>query len=363
MNKFYDIFINMTRNCNFRCVYCYEEGKYNHDYLSEKNAQKILEFIKELKNSNFFIKEYSIIRLTFFGGEPLLNKKVLKYIVEETKNDDSIYYSLITNGSKIRDIIEIFDPIKNIKLHNIPKLHIQVSYDGYPINVKTRLDISGKDTSQLVKDGIKKLFEYNYNISIKSTITPDNFKYLPDAYEDIESIYPQGYGTYFPTIDYYNEYPMGYKIEDLNASMVKLAAKEASYFKKYHRFFFSWFENNNNKICSAGKDMIAIDTNLDVYPCHGAFFENSKDHLIGNLHDEDILNKINNHKNNLLIYAPETCQKCNTSICYKCNIIKYKYSKKNTYNERWNDHSNQPWLCNYYTSINKIKLALYKILF
>ena len=68
----------MTRNCNFKCVYCYEEGKYNHDYLLEKNAQKILEFIKELKIFNFFIKEYSIIKLTFFW-EPFLNKNFKIY--------------------------------------------------------------------------------------------------------------------------------------------------------------------------------------------------------------------------------------------------------------------------------------------
>lgn len=363
MNKIYDIFINMTRDCNFRCIYCYEKDKYRNDYLSINNAKKILEFIRELKESDFFIRDYSSIRLTFFGGEPLLNKDVLKYIVKETKDDSLIYYSLITNGSKLDDIIEIFDSVKIIRLYNAPKLHIQVSYDGAPINSSTRPDVNGKNTSQLVKNNIRELFDNGYNISIKSTVTPDNFKYLPDAYDDIRSIYPEGYGVYFPTIDYYNEYSIGYKIEDLNDSMIKLAAREASYFKKFNQFFFAWFEKNNNRICSAGKDMIAIDTNLDVYPCHGAFFENSKDHLIGNLHDEDILNKINNHKNNLLIYAPETCQKCNTSICYKCNIIKYKYSKKNTYNERWNDHSNQPWLCNYYTSINKIKLALYKILF
>ena len=30
-----------------------------------------------------------------------------------------------------------------------------VSYDGYPINVKTRPSLDGKDTNHLIKDNIK----------------------------------------------------------------------------------------------------------------------------------------------------------------------------------------------------------------
>lgn len=363
MNRFYDIFINMTRNCNFRCTYCYEIDRYRHDYLSKENANVVLNFIENLKNSDFFDREYSSIRLTFFGGEPVLNKSILKHIVDKTRSNSLVYYSLITNGSRLEDLIEIFDSVKTVKINGIPKLHVQVSYDGVPINDRTRLSVSGKSTSQLVRNNIRKLFNDNYNVSIKSTVTPDSFKYLPDAYEDVMSVYPEGYGVYFPTIDYYNEYRENYKVNDLNEAVVKIAAKEVSYFKKHGRFFFSWFERNNNKICSAGKDMIAVDTNLDVYPCHGAFFEDSSDHLIGNLNSKDILKRISSYKDNLQVYSPKTCQECGTSVCYKCNIAKYKHSKKSTYSERWNDYFAQPWLCSYYRSVNKIKLALYKILF
>lgn len=56
-----------TNNCNFRCVYCYESNK--EEYMDDQTENNILEFLR--KN----IKKYKKLRLNWFGGEPLLEKK------------------------------------------------------------------------------------------------------------------------------------------------------------------------------------------------------------------------------------------------------------------------------------------------
>ena len=55
--------------------------------------------------------------------------------------------------------------------------------------------------------------------------------------------------------------------------------------------------------------MIAIGTNLNVYPCHGTFLRILKTILLEIYMIKDILNKINNHKNNLFDLCSQTCQK------------------------------------------------------
>ena len=61
-----------TRQCNLRCVYCYE--KHENLVMSEKIYHSLELYIKEsLKN-----RKYSGVSITLFGGEPLLefNKNI-----------------------------------------------------------------------------------------------------------------------------------------------------------------------------------------------------------------------------------------------------------------------------------------------
>lgn len=98
-------------------------------------------------------------------------------------------------------------------------------------------------------------------------------------------------------------------------------------------------------------------------PCHGAFFENSDEHLIGNINDLNIINEINNRYELLNLNIDKSfCNLCSSSVCFKCNIVKYKNSKKRTYEEKWYDVNNQKYLCNYYILASKIKEATYAIL-
>jgi 7-carboxy-7-deazaguanine synthase len=90
-----NIFIR-TSGCNLRCSYC--DTKYAYDSFKEI---KIIKIIDE-------IRKYNCKKVCITGGEPLLQKNMIKLVDELIKNNYNV--SIETNGS-----IEI-KPIANKKL-------------------------------------------------------------------------------------------------------------------------------------------------------------------------------------------------------------------------------------------------------
>ena len=68
-NKRLELILLITEQCNFRCVYCYE------DFKIGKMEPDIIEGVKNLINKR--IEGLNLLQLSFFGGEPLLNKRAI----------------------------------------------------------------------------------------------------------------------------------------------------------------------------------------------------------------------------------------------------------------------------------------------
>ena len=56
----------VTRQCNFRCSYCFDD--FNNNRMSEDTYNDLLKIIEDLVDA----KGYKSVRVSFFGGEPLL---------------------------------------------------------------------------------------------------------------------------------------------------------------------------------------------------------------------------------------------------------------------------------------------------
>lgn len=65
-----DLTIILTRQCNFRCLYCYED--FSDDIFSEQDEKSLLSFLR--KN----LSKYSSLHISWFGGEPLLNVDTIR---------------------------------------------------------------------------------------------------------------------------------------------------------------------------------------------------------------------------------------------------------------------------------------------
>ena len=110
--------ITTTLKCNARCYYCYESGV-KHSDLSATQIQAVEKFIKSR------LRENDILALTVFGGEPLLNAKVMDDLTDSLTSSEIKFSSyIITNGSLItKKIVE--EKFKRWNVHDV-----QITLDG-----------------------------------------------------------------------------------------------------------------------------------------------------------------------------------------------------------------------------------------
>ncbi len=129
-----------TLRCDHRCVYCQtsaQNSKCSSTDMSLQTAKNVVDRIFESPNN--------AITIEFQGGEPLLNFKALKYIIEyaQEKNKSAgkdLIFSLVTNLSPLNDDMLKFLLKSRVSIctsvdgprhvHNINRLSLS-SVDGY----------------------------------------------------------------------------------------------------------------------------------------------------------------------------------------------------------------------------------------
>jgi len=167
------LYLVLTDLCNFRCPYCLprvaNEGNLKKELLTEKDAFKVVdEYISFIRKRG--LKEGKI---SFRGGEPLLNFALLGEIVHYTEKikDLRFKYTIITNASLIDTEIAQF-----LAKH---KIKVTVSIDGQEmVHNKTR-KLGSKGSFGAVKKGIQELTKAEANFhSVYTTLTDYNFRDL-----------------------------------------------------------------------------------------------------------------------------------------------------------------------------------------
>jgi len=181
-NKIFFIGFCTTDKCNFNCTYCIKK---KCDSLYNKKNQNILRWDKAKNILDQFFETISYskrkkITIGFTGGEPLLNFKVIKKIVDYTKKNLGEYkkigFTITTNGSFIDNKIARF-LVKN-------NFVIGISLDG--IEKANNLSRKYKNSEGTFKDiikGIKNLSKFtNVNnkekIAISTCLSKDNFEFI-----------------------------------------------------------------------------------------------------------------------------------------------------------------------------------------
>lgn len=170
------IYLQLTEACNLRCKMCYEWGD-SGTYKSKKECH-----VLEIQAIKRIVDECKSVRPTYwlYGGEPLLYphlEEALKYIKD---NEGTI--EIDTNGVLLKDKAEIL--VKNA----VSMIH--VSLDGpEKINDYQR----GPGSYQHAIEGIAEIsrLKRKYNqtapkISIGTTITAANYRYLVDFYGELD---------------------------------------------------------------------------------------------------------------------------------------------------------------------------------
>lgn len=163
------VVLSMTYNCNLNCKYCYVRGGDLHSkMMSSKVAIKAIDFLLS--------KNLDEITIQFFGGEPTLNFKCIKDVVDylnKKKTKTKINFEISTNGLVPRNILNFF--VKN-------KFLFIVSLDGTEeIHNRQRPARNEKINSfQETKKTIGLILQKTKRLKVRTTVTSKSVEKMAD---------------------------------------------------------------------------------------------------------------------------------------------------------------------------------------
>jgi uncharacterized protein len=253
--------LHLTERCNFACEYC---------ALSQQDV--------DMKQETAFAAvdlalsdDSKSVGIGFYGGEPLLCKKLIRDVLEYTVSkiadtDKKAYFKLTTNGSLLDD------EFLNFATGN--RVFISLSLDG---NEKShnanRLDHDGGGTYLRAARILPKLLAQIPFTPVLMTVAPNTASYFNDS---VQHIFSLGVRNLICTLDYSADWSEE-DFEILREQYKKLAAYYLKAMEKEEKIFFSPFESKINshiksreycrERCKLGYDQISVGTDGSLYPC------------------------------------------------------------------------------------------------
>jgi uncharacterized protein len=168
-NERFKLILFPTEQCNFRCLYCYE------NYLLPKMSNAIVESIKLFLDKR--IPNLKLFELEWFGGEPLLEKKIVfditKYAKLLCEKHNVRFYALMTTNGYLLDI-DTF-----VELNKLGIKSYQITFDGdrenhnqYRLLANSKIGSFDKIWNNLLE--IRNHNELDFVITIRCHLTSTN---------------------------------------------------------------------------------------------------------------------------------------------------------------------------------------------
>lgn len=343
--------LNVTSTCNLACTYCSEGYECGLSTAYEQNTEVTLDDIEEFMSKIDDPKR----DIYFWGGEPFVNWEFCRGVMEKYKDNPNYSFFFYTNGVYLKKYLK-----ELVRFHEAmpDRLKIQVSYDGKPVNDLTRFDKTGSPSSALVKSNYKAAKEAGLNVKMKSVLPAEHFHLIYEAFLDVISMND----NYFPTPDLYSqltEEEFAPRLEELKIGLAKIA--KHIYTHKLPPEKFGWFMQSR-ALCSSGINYVSVDLNGDISPCHGCMYKESHAHVMGNILKTPDIDALIKEKTEMykdaLANQPLMCQSCDSQFCMKCNSATYEKSEKETYLEKWSDHTSNWQVCKVFKTNEIVHHAL-----
>lgn len=180
-NVLENLILHISHECNMECKYCFaDHGHFNSNasFMSKEVAKKSIDYWFEHLD-----KSRKQTNITFFGGEPLLNKEILKYSLEYIEyllKGTGVLpkYAITTNGTLIDDeLIQLF-----LKY----KIQPDISIDGGEfIQNKNRPLRRGIRSYNKVEESVEKLKHYYNRLVAKITLIHEDVDKLEKSVLDL----------------------------------------------------------------------------------------------------------------------------------------------------------------------------------
>ncbi len=288
---------HLTHGCNLRCTYCYTGEKTGRS-MTRKTADQAVDFtlVEARKSGARFLD------VTFFGGEPLLEKELIFHIADrflkEKSPETDLFLKTSTNG------LLLSEPV----LTELSKrrIYVSISSDGPPdIHDRLRPNAGGGPTSRAVERAMGLLLKSNPAANATCVIVPET---ATEAARSVEWLFEKGFRYINATLDYSAPWTMD-DMAALEISYKKMATWYEKMLRSGHRFWLSAIDErirsrtqrppSEAERCSLGRRQFSIAPDGGLYPCtqfvrteglpeflighveHGGFDEACRSHLHG----------------------------------------------------------------------------------
>ena len=306
--------LHIAHDCNLACRYCFaEEGEYHgrRALMSYDIGVKALDYL--IQNSG----NRRNLEVDFFGGEPLMNWKVVKDLVAYGREQEKIHnkhfrFTLTTNGVLLNDEVQEF---ANREMDNVV-----LSLDGRKeVNDKMRPFRNGKGSYDLIVPKFQKLADSREQdrYYIRGTFTRNNLDFTEDVMEfadlgfkqiSIEPVVAEESDDYAIRE---SDLPIIAKEYDKLAQAIIAREKEGRGFNFFH--FMIDLEGGpcvakRLSGCGSGTEYLAVTPWGDLYPCHQ--FVGNEAFLMGNVDDGIVRPDIADQFRGCSVYTKEKCKTC-----------------------------------------------------
>mgnify|MGYP003300582076 CR=1 FL=1 len=305
--------LHVSHDCNLRCKYCFAStgdfGK-GRKLMPVETGKKAIDFLLTHSGNRHNLE------LDFFGGEPLMNFKVVKQIVEYARSREAEYnkkfrFTITTNGLLLDD--------EKIEFINKEMSNVVLSIDGRKeVNDYFRVLPNGQGCYDMILPKYQKLVagRGDKEYYVRGTFTNKN----TDFANDVFALYEAGFDqiSIEPVVGEGDEYALTEK----DLSVV---------FKEYENLANRILENEKNggkfnffhfmidldqgpcaikrlRGCGCGNDYVAITPDGDIYPCHQ--FVGMEEYKMGNIDEGTFNQEMKADFANCHVYSKPECRKC-----------------------------------------------------
>lgn len=182
-----DLTIAPTLSCNLRCPYCFEANKPTA-IMDQKTADQTISFIKKHE----FARN---VRITWFGGEPLICGKQIEHILNgllKLDNPKLSHQEIVTNGALLKgDNLKLFETF-DFKA-------IQITFDGTkPNHDKKRVTSNNTGTFDVILCNLDNFISRFPSVSVKIRVNidktngddfPELYRFLTNRYKEKNNLF------------------------------------------------------------------------------------------------------------------------------------------------------------------------------
>lgn len=307
--------LNVAHDCNFSCVYCFAHGGDYHSkstLMTQEVARAGIDFLVRESGSHHNVE------VDFFGGEPLMNWKV---VVDAMAYAQSVHpqkkwrFTLTTNGSLLRDdmfpVLEAYD------------VSVVLSVDGgRKTNDANRIFKDGRGTFESIIGRIRRFTQTRAEggYFVRGTYARNTLAFA----NSVRELHDLGfkYISMEPVV-LSADSAFALQISDLPAIRAQYEELIAYFLRELGSgtgFEFFHFKLDleagpclSKRIygCGAGVEYLAVAPNGDVFPCHQ--FDGIQEYRMGNVLMDPALNSRElmaefAHAN--FLFAKEECCAC-----------------------------------------------------